>query len=160
VLRKRVLLYALLSAGAAVVPVPGVGIIVDSAMALSLIVEIKTSLHLDHQSLTFLYGNPTFVQQALAMLGVFANVTFENLPSILSKIGPYISAEQAVEELVKYIPLAGQAVSGALSFGTTVFVGNYLIDQLKQIAINISTLAAEEYIRQYYQEEQSDEEMM
>jgi uncharacterized protein (DUF697 family) len=121
--RKLVAKRALMSAGAVLVPVPGLDIAADIALLMRLIDEINRAFGLTHESIERLSpGKRVLVYRALvAVGGMMAGkvVTRELVVRALGTVGVRLTTKQAA----KYVPLAGQALAAGISFTAMRYVG-------------------------------------
>lgn len=128
---------ALVSAGASMVPLPGLDIATDVGLLLQLIPEINREFGLTPEQIERL--NPSrrvLVYKAVVAFGgamIGRIVTHELVVGALKSVGVRITAKQAT----KYVPIAGQALSAALSFTAMRYVGVQHIDDCVQVAAQV-----------------------
>jgi uncharacterized protein (DUF697 family) len=131
--RKMVTRRALASAGAVVVPLPGVDIAADVALLSELIPAINREFGLTPEQIESL--NPkvkAHVYKAIVAFGgamVGRVVTRELVLRALAVVGMRISAKTAA----KLVPLAGQAISAGLSFTAMRLVGEAHIRDCRRV---------------------------
>jgi uncharacterized protein (DUF697 family) len=129
-IRKR----ALLSAGAVLVPVPGLDVAADISLLLRLISEINREFGLTPDQIARLDANTrVLVYQAIIAFGsamVGKVITHTVVTKALCAVGARVVAKQAV----KYVPLAGQAVAAGLSFAAMKYVGEQHIKDCARVA--------------------------
>jgi uncharacterized protein (DUF697 family) len=124
---------ALASAGAVVVPLPGVDIAADVALLSELIPAINREFGLTPEQIESL--NPkvkAHVYKAIVAFGgamVGRVVTRELVLRALAVVGMRISAKTAA----KLVPLAGQAISAGLSFTAMRLVGEAHIRDCRRV---------------------------
>ncbi len=115
--RKLVSRKALLAAGAAVVPIPGLDVAADLALLTRLIEQINTRFGLTEAQIEALSpSKKALAYKAITMVGssvIGSAVTRKLVLLLLRKVGVRFTAKQ----LTRYVPLAGQAVSAALAYG-------------------------------------------
>lgn len=133
--RKMVTKRSLMSAGAAVVPVPGVDIVADIGLLTTLLPDISKRFELDHDQVQKL--EPLMAQQVLVMASSMGNtiigrmVTKRLVTALLKRIGVRV----ATASVAKYVPFVGSAVAASISFGAMKMVGNAHIDDCHKTAM-------------------------
>jgi uncharacterized protein (DUF697 family) len=132
--RKRVRQRALLAAGVAMVPVPGVDWITDVGLLIKLLPEISAAFGLSPEQVERLAPERrVVVYKAISAGGSVVLgrlVTRELVLTLLRTLGVRLSAQQAA----KYLPLAGQAVSAALTYSALKYVCEQHIRQCEAVA--------------------------
>lgn len=132
--RRLVTRRALMAAGVAVVPLPAVDWVTDIAVLLRLIPEINQLFGLTPDQVEQLAPDRRLaVYKAISTGGgllVGKIVTRELVVKLLKLVGVRLTAQQAV----KYVPLAGQAVSAVLTFSMLKYVCEQHIQQCAAIA--------------------------
>jgi len=127
--RKR----AMISAGIAAVPIPGVDIAADLTSFASMVEDINRAFGLTPEQIEHL--NPRMrivVYQAIGTLGgmlVGKLVTKELVIKLLQKSG----AKLAAKSMAKVVPLAGQIASAAIGFALFRKMGYQHIDACVQV---------------------------
>ena len=112
ILRGRTWMVAALSAAAAVVPVPGVSMAVDTALILSEINSYHSQLRIPAIEST------DFLKLSVATQGQIREVCINSTQQLLAFLAPY-AAESGLEELTRYVPIIGSSLAGGLSFAAT-----------------------------------------
>ena len=132
--RKRVTQRALFAAGVAMVPVPGVDWITDVGLLLKLLPEITTAFGLSPAQVEQLAPERrVVVYKAISAGGSMVlgrMVTRELVMAVLKTVGVRLSTQQAA----KYLPVAGQVVSAALTFSALRYVCEQHIRQCEAVA--------------------------
>ena len=132
--RQRVSQRALLAAGVAMVPVPGVDWITDVGLLVQLLPEITTAFGLSPAQVERLAPHRRVVVykaiSAGSSLVLGRIVTRELVMVVLKTVGLRLSAQQAA----KYLPVVGQLVSAALTFSALKFVCEQHIQQCETMA--------------------------
>ncbi len=132
--RRLVNRRALVAAGVAVVPVPGLDLVTDVATLVKLIPEINEAFGLTPAQVERLSPDRRLVVYKAISAGggmlVGRLVTRELVMKLLRMVGVRLTAQQAA----KYVPLAGQAVSAALTFSSLKFVCEQHIQQCASVA--------------------------
>jgi len=127
--RRLVNKRALVAAGVAVVPIPGVDWITDVAVLLKLIPEINRAFGLTPEQVERLAPDRRLVVYKTISAGggmlVGRIVTRELIVKLLKLVGVRLTTQQAA----KYVPIAGQAVSAVLTFSSLKFVCEQHIQQ-------------------------------
>jgi uncharacterized protein (DUF697 family) len=140
--RTRVLVQsrALVSAGAVLVPLPGFDIATDVGLLIRLITRINREFgltpeqidKLDARTRVLLYRS--VVGAGATMIGKL--VTSELVLRALQNVGARVGAKQAA----KYLPVAGQALSAALSYSAMWYVGERHIRECMDVAESVLEL--------------------
>ena len=121
------------SAGGTLVPVPGLDIAADVGLLLELLPAVNRKFGLTPDQIdelhprfkVFLYGIIKKVGSDLAG----RIITRELVMILLKKVGMRVAAKQ----VLKYVPLAGQAAAAALSYAAMKYVGNAHVDECYEI---------------------------
>ncbi|MFP5399837.1 MAG: hypothetical protein ACLGIT_16045 [Gammaproteobacteria bacterium] len=132
--RKLVTQRALLAAGVAAVPIPGLDWVTDVGVLVRLIPRINDAFGLTPQQIERLAPERrVVVYKAISAGGallVGRLVTREVVLQVLRVVGVRLTAQQAA----KFVPLAGQAVSAALTFSALKYVCEQHIRQCAEVA--------------------------
>ncbi len=132
--RKLVNQRALMAAGVAMVPIPGLDWLTDLGVLLKVIPQINAEFGLSPEQIERLAPDRRVVAYKAISAGggmlVGKVVTQELLIKVLKMVGMRLSAQQAA----KYVPLAGQAVSAALTYSALRYVCNQHIRQCEAVA--------------------------
>jgi uncharacterized protein (DUF697 family) len=120
--RRMVSHRAMVAAGVAVVPIPGVDWVTDVAILMRLIPDINHAFGLTPQQVERLSPDRrVVVYKAISAAGgllVGRLVTREVVVQALRLVGVRLTTQQAA----KYVPIAGQAVSAALTYSSLRYV--------------------------------------
>jgi uncharacterized protein (DUF697 family) len=132
--RKRVTKRALLAAGVALIPVPGLDWFTDVGLLVQLLPEINAEFGLSPAQIERLAPDRRVaVFKAVSVGGgliVGRVVTHELVLTMLRMVGVRLTAQQAA----KFVPIAGQAVSAALTFSALKVVCEQHIRQCIAVA--------------------------
>jgi len=132
--RKIVTRRALLSAGAAVVPIPGFDLAVDVSQLLRMIEDINACFGLSPLQIERLSTRRRVdANQAMATVGsalVGRLLTRELVLQVLRRVGLQLTAQQAA----RYVPIAGQALAATLSFVALRWLGEQHIRDCERVA--------------------------
>ncbi len=132
--RQLVKRRALMAAGVAMVPVPGLDWLTDIGVLMRLLPEISEAFGLSAQQVERLSPQRrVVVYKALSAAGGMVAgrmVTRELVLQLLKLVGIRLSTQQAA----KYVPIAGQAVSAALTFSALRYVCHQHIAQCESVA--------------------------
>lgn len=132
--RKAVMKRALISATAAVVPIPGIDLAVDVGVLMKMLQEINAEFGLTPEQIELLAPKRRLsAYKAIAAVGssvVGRAITREALSLIVKSVARRLAANTAV----KYIPLAGQAVAATISFAAIKYIGDAHIDDCVAVA--------------------------
>lgn len=140
--RRLVSRSALIAAGVAIVPLPGIDWVTDVGVLLKLIPQINHAFGLTPEQVERLSPDRRLVvYKALSAGGsllVGRLVTRDLVMHALKAVGVRLSAQQAA----KYVPLAGQAVSAVLTFSALKYVCEQHIRQCMDVASQLARLPA------------------
>jgi uncharacterized protein (DUF697 family) len=132
--RKRVSRSAALAAGVAMVPVPGLDWATDVGLLMRLLPQINAEFGLSPAQIERLAPERRLVVfKAISASGgllVGKLVTRELVLRVVQLVGVRLTAQQAA----KFVPLAGQAVSAALTFTAMRYVCEQHIRQCMAVA--------------------------
>ncbi|HEY8710538.1 MAG TPA: hypothetical protein VIM34_21370 [Burkholderiaceae bacterium] len=127
--RRLVNSRALVAAGVAVVPIPGIDWVTDVAVLVRLLPAINRAFGLTPEQIERLAPDRRLVvyKAISAGGGMLAGrlVTRELVGRLLRVVGVRLTAQQAT----KYVPIAGQAVSALLTFSALKYVCEQHIQQ-------------------------------
>jgi uncharacterized protein (DUF697 family) len=114
---------ALMSGAAGAIPLPGLDWVVDAALLNNLIPKINAEFNLaEHQITALDPSKRERIQQAVAVVGTMLIgkfITKDLLLRAAKTIGVRLTAQQAV----KFVPLAGQALSALISYSAIQYLG-------------------------------------
>lgn len=132
--RKLVTKRALFAAGVAMVPLPGIDWVTDVAVLIKLLPEINAAFGLSPEQIERLAPDRrVVVYKALSAGGgllVGRIVTQDLVLRMLKIVGVRLTTQQAA----KYVPLAGQVISAALTFSALKMVCEQHIGQCIAVA--------------------------
>jgi uncharacterized protein (DUF697 family) len=145
--RQRVKQRALLAAGVAMVPVPGLDWLTDIGVLVKLLPDINQAFGLSPAQIERLAPDRRLVvYKAISSAGgmlVGKLITRELVLNALKIVGVRLSTQQAA----KFVPIAGQAISAALTFGALRYVCEQHIQQCiavrRQLALPAPAAAAQ-----------------
>jgi uncharacterized protein (DUF697 family) len=127
--RQRVNQRALLAAGVAMVPVPGLDWLTDVGVLIKLLPDINHAFGLAPEQIERLAPDRKLVvYKALSTGGgllVGKLITRELVLKVLKVVGVRLTTQQAA----KFVPIAGQALSAALTYGALRYVCEQHIQQ-------------------------------
>ena len=133
--RAMVTKSAGLSAGTAIIPVPGLDVGSDVAILMRIIPKINSKFGLTPEQIDSLdTESKLFVMTAISNTGskmAGRYITQNLIISLLSKMGVRVAAKSAS----KFVPLIGSAVAGGISFTAMKYMGNSHIDDCYHIAL-------------------------
>ncbi|MFD1139229.1 hypothetical protein PUW24_05955 [Paenibacillus urinalis] len=132
--RSMVNTRAFASGGTALVPIPGTDVVADVGMLMQLLPAINDKFGLsekqlsgmDAESKAAIYG--LVMSMGSAVIGKL--ITRELVIKLLQKVGVRMAAKQAA----RIIPIAGHALSAALSFSAMRYVGNKHVEDCYNVA--------------------------
>lgn len=132
--RQKVARRALLAAGVAMVPVPGLDWVTDVAVLSQLLPQINAEFGLSPEQIERLSPERRLVVLKAISAGsavlVGKVITRDLVLQLVKLVGVRLTAQQAA----KYVPLAGQAVSAVLTFGALKLVCEQHIRQCLAVA--------------------------
>jgi len=132
--RRLVTQRALLAAGVAMVPVPGLDWLTDVGVLVKLLPEINRAFGLSPDQIERLAPDRRLVVYKAISTGggllVGRLVTRELVIQLLKIVGVRLTTQQAA----KFVPIAGQAVSAMLTFGALKYVCEQHIRQCQAVA--------------------------
>ena len=132
--RRMVSRRAVMAAGVAVVPIPGVDWVTDIAVLMKLIPDINHAFGLTPGQIERLAPDRRIVVYKAISAGgsmlIGQLVTREIVMNVLRIVGVRLTAQQAS----KYVPIAGQAISAALTYSALRYVCEQHIQQCVAIS--------------------------
>jgi len=138
--RKKVTKSALFAAGVAMVPLPGIDWLTDVGVLVRLLPQINAEFGLTHEQIERLAPDRRIVVYKAISAGggllVGRIVTRDLVLRLISMVGVRLTTQQAA----KFVPLAGQAVSAALTFTALKFVCDQHIRQCMAVARQLQKL--------------------
>jgi len=127
--RRLVTRRALVAAGVAVVPIPGIDWVTDVAVLVKLLPEINRAFGLTPEQVERLAPDRRVVVYKAISAGsgmlVGRLVTRDLVMKLLRLVGVRLTTQQAA----KYVPIAGSAVSALLTFSSLKYVAEQHIQQ-------------------------------
>ena len=142
--RKLVSRRALMAAGVAVIPVPGLDWLTDIGVLMKLLPQINEAFGLSPAQIERLAPERRLVVykvlSASGGLVVGKLVTRDLVLRLLKIVGVRLTTQQAA----KYVPLAGQAVSAALTYSALRYVCEQHIRQCAEVARQLALPAPAE----------------
>jgi uncharacterized protein (DUF697 family) len=132
--RRLVTRRALVGAGVAMVPLPGVDWVTDIGILLKLIPEINRAFGLTPEQVERLSPDRRLVVYKAISAGgsllLGRLITRELVMHVLKLVGVRLTTQQAA----KYVPIAGQAVSAVLTFSALRYVCEQHIRQCMDVS--------------------------
>ena len=132
--RRRVSRKAMLAAGVAMIPVPGLDWITDVGLLVRLLPEISAAFGLSPAQIDRLAPDRRIVvYKAISASGgllVGKLITRELVIRMVQMVGVRLTTQQAA----KFVPIAGQAVSAALTYTALRYVCEQHIKQCMAVA--------------------------
>jgi uncharacterized protein (DUF697 family) len=132
--RQQVTRRALLSAGATVVPLPGFDLAVDIGVLTRMLQEINREFGLTPQQIQALAPEKQFtVYRAIDVLGASAVgrlITRE----VVALLARSVTRRIATKTVLRYVPLAGQAVAATISFAALKSLGDRHVADCVKVA--------------------------
>ena len=132
-----------LSAGAAVIPIPGADIGADVALLLEMIPTINRKFGLTPEQIDELDPQvKKMILVAITSIGselIGKMVTKQLILQILKRVGIRV----ATKSVAKFIPFLGQALAASISFGAMKMIGNSHVDDCYEVAKKVVMVANE-----------------
>ena len=136
ILKARTWMVATASAAAAVVPVPGFSIAVDSALILHEISCYRSQLCLPS------LGSSDFLKLSVATQGQIRAVSIQSTAQLYAFLAPY-ALESGIEEYVRYVPFVGSAIASGLSFAVTFSALRGCLQKVEEASLAVIKESAE-----------------
>ncbi|CAF0808595.1 unnamed protein product [Didymodactylos carnosus] len=142
VLRNRIWMFALANCLGGVVPIPGASVAADLAVVGAALFTYKQNLGLDDESLKILAEsyNVTVgtIELQLASSAVYsAYFVGGDLAKHAIADGSEQLLKRLTNEAITYFPFLGAIVGGGLSFGTTYYQLDQMLNDLEQAAFDV-----------------------
>jgi uncharacterized protein (DUF697 family) len=132
--RRMVSRRAVMAAGVAIVPIPGIDWLTDVAVLMKMIPDINHAFGLTPQQVERLSPDRRLVVYKTISAGgsvlIGKIVTRELIVRVLKLVGVRLTAQQAA----KFVPIAGQAVSAALTYSSLRYVCEQHIQQCVEVS--------------------------
>ncbi|WP_178113051.1 hypothetical protein [Acerihabitans arboris] len=131
--KKIVTRRAGLSAGAAVIPIPGLDIGADVSLLMALLPTINEKFGLSAAQIDRVHPNrKKYTLVAITGIGsrlIGSTITRELVKMVLKRVGVRV----ATKSVTRYVPIIGQAAAAGLSFSAMKFLGNAHIDDCYRV---------------------------
>ncbi len=138
VCRQMIRRRALLSAAASFVPIPGAGLITDTAVLVSLIDDINEKFGLDKQAIKELEpAKKALAYQLMTRAGGMLAARFSTsrlLGLILQRAGLRLG----VVEATRYAPIVGQAISAGFAYFILTHIARRHVEQCMQVTSELN----------------------
>ncbi|XP_051960264.1 interferon-inducible GTPase 5-like [Xyrauchen texanus] len=138
-LEKDISRVALLSAGAAAVPVPGLSVAVDIVLIVNEIQKYKTAFGLDKESLKRISvrsGKSIEFLTSVMKSIVCQGITTASIILLLRQSSLYV-AEEAVESVLSFIPIIGSVLAAGLSFVAVSYMLKKILNEIAEDGRNV-----------------------
>ena len=135
-LKGRIWWVATASATGALVPIPGLSVCVDAALILTELSLYRSQLGIPE------VGSAEFLKLPHATREKVLQVSFTTAAQLAVFLVSY-TAEEAIEEAVRFIPFVGLLVAGTMSFGATYSALHKLLEAVKDVALSVISEAAD-----------------
>jgi len=136
VLKGRIWMVAAASAVAAFVPVPGLSLAVDAKLILGELSFYRTQLGIPDKSTKEYKALPFSVQEKIGKVSL---TTVAQLGGFLARY----SAEAALEDVMRYVPILGLTIASGMSFVATCCALRKLLNYVEEVALLVIKEAAE-----------------
>ena len=132
--RRMVNRRALVAAGVAVVPIPGIDWATDVAVLMDVIPRINRAFGLTPEQIERLSPDRRLVVYKAITAGgsllIGRVLTRDLIVTVLKMVGVRLTTQQAA----KFVPLAGQAISAVITWGALRYVCEQHIRQCREVA--------------------------
>lgn len=138
-LQSKIWKVALISAGVAAVPIPGLSISVDVSFLVSELRKYYNAFSLDPDSLQKLSersGKPVDELKSVLKSPLNQEITKDLIIKLLTSSSLF-ALESAVEYWLGLIPVLGSVAAGSLSFATVYFILKRCLNELAEDAHNV-----------------------
>lgn len=126
--RSRVRKRAGLAAVGGAVPIPGLDLAIDAAVLIALLQEINQEFGLSEAQVESLApSRQRTVLKAIAAVGS-STVGRAITKALVAAVVKRVAARMATKSVVRYVPLVGQAIAGALAYTAVRYIGERHID--------------------------------
>lgn len=131
--RKLVTQRAMVAAGVAMVPIPGLDIAADIALLTKLIAQINATFGLSNAQIERL--SPTKRLATFKAVGFVGNVLIGRVitQTVVIHLFKTVGIRMTTKQVTKYVPIAGQALSAALAFTAMRHVCHQHIDDCVRV---------------------------
>lgn len=129
-------MVAAASAVAAFVPVPGLSLAVDAKLILGELSFYRTQLGIPDKSTKEYKALPFSVQEKIGKVSL---TTVAQLGGFLARY----SAEAALEDVMRYVPILGLTIASGMSFVATCCALRKLLNYVEEVALLVIKEAAE-----------------
>ena len=140
--RRLVTRRAMVAAGVALVPIPGVDWVADVAVLMKLIPEINRAFGLTPEQVERLAPDRRLVVYKAISAGGGVLVGRLVPRGLVIKLLKLVGVRLTTQQAAKYVPIAGQAVSAALTFSSLKFVCEQHIQQCVSVSKQLMLPAA------------------
>jgi uncharacterized protein (DUF697 family) len=132
--RRLVTKRALMAAGAAVVPVPGVDMVADVGLLASLLPDISRRFGLDAAQVARL--EPHAAERVFVIASSMGNTVIGRMVTkrLVTALLRRVATRVAAASVAKYVPVVGSGIAAGISFGAMKLVGNAHIEDCYRIA--------------------------
>jgi uncharacterized protein (DUF697 family) len=133
--RSLVTKRSLMSAGAAVVPIPGADLVADIGLLTNLLPQISAKFELDHENVEKL--GPHLAQQVFVIAASMGNNVIGRMVSkrLVTALLRRVGLRVATASVAKYVPFVGSAVAATISFGAMKMVGDAHVEDCYKTAL-------------------------
>ena len=136
ILKGRTWMVATASAAAAIIPVPGLSIVVDSALILKEISFYRSQLCLPSLE------SSDFLKLSVATQGRIRDVSIQSTAQLYAFLASY-ALESSIEEYVRFVPFVGSALAGGLSFAATFAALRGCLQKVEEASLAVIKESAE-----------------
>jgi len=133
---ERVKIYAVISALAAIPPVPGLSIVADMVVLAKMASEFRTAYGLSQENIKVIYGDKILTSDII-LKQIRAALQMCSQGFILELLKKY-AAQTIAEEFIRYVPWVGGLLAASLSFAVTYSCGRDIAWDMRCKAISIA----------------------
>ncbi|XP_029182159.2 interferon-inducible GTPase 5-like [Acropora millepora] len=131
VLKGRIWMVSTASAAAAMVPVPGLSLAVDTELILKELSLYRSQLGLPEE------GSAEFAKLHVTTKEKVLKVGLTTAAQLSEFLAPYAAEAAATEEVARYLPFIGLVIASNMSFGATYYALHKLLGAVEDAALSV-----------------------
>ena len=145
IFKGRMILVAGISAGVAVVPVPGLSFAVDALLVFNEVRAYITQLGIPVEGSRIFQALCITTQNTI----VTTQTRFSSVAKILALFAKEVATGLALEEASRFIPLIGSVIAGSLSFACTIFFLQSCLKEIEKVALAVLKEAKQQSVNSF-----------
>ncbi|MCD8340383.1 MAG: hypothetical protein LUC43_09355 [Burkholderiales bacterium] len=132
--KRMVTKQALVSAGASIVPIPGINVTIDVTVMASILNSVNNEFGLSPIELQSLSTTQRLqIFRCITAVGSAWAGKFITVPLIMAALKK-LSLQLTVTQITKWVPILGQLAAASVSFAAMKYIGNKHIEDCARIA--------------------------